>query len=831
MRKIKQLGLAYFVYCGSDYSRFYHTTGVVFLADRMAVSINKCNVNTREQQEYFKSVVRLAAVFHDVGHMFLSHVSEHYFGKSPLYPRYQMINNMLETFEKKARKNVSLHELLSCMIVNTNEVRRLLRLVSKRLPGICIDQEKDLEQLIEYISGLITGVPVDRAVLPYSSVINGPIDADKCDYLSRDSHVTRVPVAVDISRLTQKLNVVEASEINTSDLWHMDSETSRPYYELAMSDSAEKALFQLCIARTIMFDSVYYHHKVLTAETELRELINILANMEEPIFNSFTEILEYTDDDFNKYFFEQLKTTRKQEDTNKINGVRQDWEHLYTREMAKRIACIMPEFLQGSQESRERLFDEVLTLLNSPGEKSLLDNVQQQYDEICKLLAMGEAQNRLIRLFVIQPPNILYGHSKIQVPINLDNGKKREFRGYELVSSRETSSSSSYIVAETEHKELAYLALEKVLRMEYSILLKDECGACGKYDQDKMRRYRLILFEKGYYDESPELIRDEFLANYISNDKIKNLVKQFKTYDGPGGHYLDEDEIKRFFKQILCTCKRNESSTVIPGIYRLLKEADFVDRTFIVKGMTDALQKIETNGRKVNIIPLGARGDSAVHMMYYFNDIKKEYAKINFNQTLVEVLQEKEESVIVFFDDGSYSGRQLLSIMQEYAGIPKTERATSEHHVDPLDPELFHKLSTSKIVFCFLMFNSNNLKEQEEDLRNLGLTDFEFLYFKDMNRKLLEVPSVLTDETERNIVKTYLQQVGMELVHSQKMEGGKYKVNWDEKRVREAALGYNDAQQMVFLKSSVPTYTITPFWFEGMYRGIPWKPLFRRTSK
>lgn len=57
-----------------------------------------------------------------------------------------------------------------------------------------------------------------------------------------------------------------------------------------MKDSAEKALFQLCIARTIMFDSVYYHHKVLTAETSFRSIIDQLAHMDSPIFVSFAEI-------------------------------------------------------------------------------------------------------------------------------------------------------------------------------------------------------------------------------------------------------------------------------------------------------------------------------------------------------------------------------------------------------------------------------------------------------------------------------------------------------------------------------------------------------------
>ncbi len=49
--------------------------------------------------------------------------------------------------------------------------------------------------------------------------------------------------------------------------------------------------------------------------------------------------------------------------------------------------------------------------------------------------------------------------------------------------------------------------------------------------------------------------------------------------------------------------------------------------------------------------------------------------------------------------------------------------------------------------------------------------------------------------------------------------------------VENSALGYNNAQQMVFLKSSVPTYTITAFWESGTYNNFEWKPLFKRTKK
>lgn len=79
---------------------------------------------------------------------------------------------MLQELEKKAGKKVALHELLSCMIVNTSIVKQLLKRV---IPFLEINLEVDY------------GANIDE---------------------------TRVPVAVDISRITQKLSVVESNDIN-----------------------------------------------------------------------------------------------------------------------------------------------------------------------------------------------------------------------------------------------------------------------------------------------------------------------------------------------------------------------------------------------------------------------------------------------------------------------------------------------------------------------------------------------------------------------------------------------------------------------------------------
>lgn len=833
LRKIKQLGLAYYVYCGCDYSRFYHTLGVTFLANRMAEAINRCELGINDKRKnYFRATVRLAAIFHDVGHMFLSHVSEHYFGKSPLYPRSNLIESALISFEKKAGKDTALHELLSCMIVNTKAVHTLLKCATAGIAEIGQASDEEIDELVEYISCLIVGVPIDREVLPYSSIINGPIDADKCDYLSRDSHATRVPVAVDISRITQKLSVVETEDINMSLLWHEDASTSNKFYELAMVDSAEKALFQLCIARTIMFDSVYYHHKVLTAETGVRNLLNQLSNLDKPMFTSFSEILKYTDEDFNYYFFEVMKNGRKKEDCDKLDCIYNQLVDLYNRNMAKRVICLMPEYLEGTQSCKENLFDSILTTIDSSEEKTLIQEIKDEYIKICNLCDITISDIDNIQIYVIQAPTNIFGHSKIQVPIDLRNGIKRDFKGYELVSSRETSSSASYIVSNENDRLLLYLAIEKILYKKFDIRLKKEGIACGKFEQKEINTRCSGLFKKGYYNDSPQLIRNELLYNHISKSKVSKIKEKYSSYEGPKGYKITEDEIENFFKQIMSAClDKNKCKATVDGIYKLLDKALFINREYISKNILEKLKTIVGGNDALYVVPLGSLMDSGKHMMYFWNDIKNQDFSIETEKSLEEIIRTGHTNKIIFFDDGAFSGTQLTSIMQEYLGIE--DKKTKEKHVQALPQELKEDFCRNELVFFLIAFNKSKEKELKSELAGLGLANVCFEYIEDMSNKYLEkYPNALfSNDEQRECVKKLLEEVGFELMDSTKKVDGKYKDGWNFERVKKAALGYNDSQQMVFLMSSVPTYTIIAFWKEGIYNGFKWKPLFRRTDK
>lgn len=196
-----------------------------------------------------------------------------------------------------------------------------------------------------------------------------------------------------------------------------------------------------------------------------------------------------------------------------------------------------------------------------------------------------------------------------------------------------------------------------------------------------------------------------------------------------------------------------------------------------------------------------------------------------------ELIELEEVAKIVFFDDGSYSGTQMVSIMQEYMGVEK--RKTKEKHVKKLTEDGMKALQKRQIQFFFVAYNKSKEAEMLEELKEIGLDNVGISCIKDMSKKLLEKNDgkLFEDEEQRSLVKNVLADIGRSVMRLTKMEEGVYREGWDEDRVNNAALGYNDAQQMVFLKSSVPTYTITAFWQSGRYNGFEWKPLFRRTIK
>src|SRR5438132_543305 len=87
LRSIHQLAMCYQVYPGASHKRFEHSLGVMEMAtrifDRVLDKRQTDAVHDRiaqrvepEQLSYWRRIVRLAALLHDIGHLPFSHAAE-----------------------------------------------------------------------------------------------------------------------------------------------------------------------------------------------------------------------------------------------------------------------------------------------------------------------------------------------------------------------------------------------------------------------------------------------------------------------------------------------------------------------------------------------------------------------------------------------------------------------------------------------------------------------------------------------------------------------------------------------------------------------------------
>ncbi len=223
LTSISQLGLVGLVYPAANHTRFEHSLGVY----RTALLYLK----QLAHDERFAAVVDPAdaelfiasALLHDVGHWPFCHAMEDM--HLPELPR---------------------HEVLAASFVLGDELSQVLR------------SDWGLEP--EHVLDLLAGRPQGPAGKILGSMLSGPIDVDKMDYLPRDSLHAGVPYGrnFDQSRLIGSLCLNEAGD------------------GLAITEKGKTAAEMMVFARYVMFSEVYWHHAVRAATAMLQRAVYML---------------------------------------------------------------------------------------------------------------------------------------------------------------------------------------------------------------------------------------------------------------------------------------------------------------------------------------------------------------------------------------------------------------------------------------------------------------------------------------------------------------------------------------------------------------------------
>lgn len=233
LRRIRQLGLTDMVYPGATHSRFEHSLGVMHVATKMFDAIvNRRRDFLKVTYKYDdvglardRRIVRLAALLHDVGHAPFSHTGE------DLMPEIESGKQYTHEHYSAAIVASLLRDVIECHPLNREHGVK-----AQEIADFLDDRPTEI---------LSEGKTAGRRLF-WRGLVSGQLDADRADYLLRDSHHAGVAYGkFDLERLIKTLTIVKESEIGSP--------------SLAIEEGGWHAAEGLIIARYMMFTQVYFH--------------------------------------------------------------------------------------------------------------------------------------------------------------------------------------------------------------------------------------------------------------------------------------------------------------------------------------------------------------------------------------------------------------------------------------------------------------------------------------------------------------------------------------------------------------------------------------------
>ena len=228
LRRIRQLAFSEHIYPGSTHTRFEHSLGVLHVATKMFGVLRAKHESPMSDRYGFDqatfdrclSLVRLAALLHDVGHAPLSHSGE----------------SLMPTVKGKRidHEDYSFYLIAEGMkdVIDNHKLNR---------ERLCITGK-------EVASFYLGKSDVSPKILLFRDLVSGQLDADRMDYLLRDSHHCGVTYGFyDLNRILDTLVFVETITNDGS-----------PSLQIGIESGGRHAAEGLILARYFMFEQVYF---------------------------------------------------------------------------------------------------------------------------------------------------------------------------------------------------------------------------------------------------------------------------------------------------------------------------------------------------------------------------------------------------------------------------------------------------------------------------------------------------------------------------------------------------------------------------------------------
>jgi uncharacterized protein len=264
LRRIRQLAWTDQVYPGAMHTRFEHSLGVMHVATMLYQSIWQRSFDVLKNELGYDNIglerdlklVRIAALLHDVGHAPFSHAAEELLPEQDSGGKYK-------------------HENYSAAIVRT-EFREA---IEEHTLGMNYGLKA------EEVAALLEGSTGAKQRLFWRDLIDGQMDADRMDYLLRDSHHAGVQYGkFDLERIINTVCAIPGSRDRAP--------------RLGVSDAGWHAAVGLVLARYFMFTQVYFHKTRVAFDIHLKGALQELlpgGKFPRPTGHELDEYLHWDD--------------------------------------------------------------------------------------------------------------------------------------------------------------------------------------------------------------------------------------------------------------------------------------------------------------------------------------------------------------------------------------------------------------------------------------------------------------------------------------------------------------------------------------------------------
>lgn len=272
LNDIKQLGTCNFIFPGATHTRFEHSLGTYYLAERILNRIKKSSDKNKLMEwlsvipelklyyanetckpglnKWIRELIKIAALCHDIGHGPYSHIFDDIFIKNSALRNHPMAT----------------HESRSCAIVE-----KIVQESSVLSGAITYDD-------IKFIQSLINPTP-DQQGFVYQIVSNhlNGLDVDKYDYIARDTYHLGIKNGFDHFRLIDMVLVIDN--------------------KITYREQDEHDIYNLFTTRHSLHRRVYAHKGVISAQyiiTNIMTIIDKVLGITESI-NDINKFAKMTD--------------------------------------------------------------------------------------------------------------------------------------------------------------------------------------------------------------------------------------------------------------------------------------------------------------------------------------------------------------------------------------------------------------------------------------------------------------------------------------------------------------------------------------------------------